>query len=52
MKFSHERKVRSFAKKTLGSTRVGSAIRLPADHNQYAELSGFQLMSVNVPGAV
>jgi hypothetical protein len=30
VKFSHERKVRSFAKKTLGSTRVGSAIRLPA----------------------
>jgi hypothetical protein len=30
VKFSHERKVRSFAKKTLGSTRLGSAIRLPA----------------------
>lgn len=30
VKFSHERKVRSLAKKTLGSTRVGSAIRLPA----------------------
>jgi hypothetical protein len=29
VKFSHDRKVRSFAKKTLGSTRVGSAIRLP-----------------------
>lgn len=29
MKLSHERKVRSFAKKTLGSTRVGRAIRLP-----------------------
>ena len=29
VKFSHERKVRSFAKKTLGSTLVGSAIRLP-----------------------
>lgn len=29
VKFSHERKVRSFAKKTLGSTRVGRAIRLP-----------------------
>lgn len=29
VKFNHERKVRSFAKKTLGSTRVGSAIRLP-----------------------
>jgi hypothetical protein len=29
VKLSHERKVRSLAKKTLGSTRVGSAIRLP-----------------------
>lgn len=29
MKFSQERKVRSLAKKTLGSTRVGSAMRLP-----------------------
>jgi hypothetical protein len=30
VKLSHERKVRSFAKKTLGSTRVGRAMRLPA----------------------
>lgn len=29
MKLSHERKVRSLAKKTLGSTRVGRAMRLP-----------------------
>lgn len=29
VKFSHERKVRSLAKKTLGSTRVGRAMRLP-----------------------
>ena len=29
MKFSHERKVRSLAKKTFGSTRVGRAMRLP-----------------------
>ena len=29
VKLSHERKVRSLAKKTLGSTRVGSAMRLP-----------------------
>jgi hypothetical protein len=28
-RLSHDRKVRSFAKKTLGSTRVGRAIRLP-----------------------
>lgn len=30
VKLSHERNVRSFAKKTLGSTRVGSAMRLPS----------------------
>ena len=29
VKFSHDKKVRSLAKKTLGSTRVGRAIRLP-----------------------
>jgi hypothetical protein len=31
VKFSHDRKVRSLAKKTLGSTRVGRAMRLPAN---------------------
>jgi hypothetical protein len=30
VKFSHERNVLSLAKNTLGSTRVGRAIRLPA----------------------
>lgn len=30
VKLSQERKVRSLAKKTLGSTRVGRAMRLPA----------------------
>ena len=29
VKFSHDKNVRSLAKKTLGSTRVGRAIRLP-----------------------
>ena len=29
VKLSHDRNVRSLAKKTLGSTRVGRAIRLP-----------------------
>lgn len=29
LKFSQERKVRSLAKKTLGSMRVGRAMRLP-----------------------
>jgi hypothetical protein len=31
VKLSHDRKVRSLAKKTLGSTRVGRAMRLPID---------------------
>lgn len=31
VKLSHDRKVRSFAKKTLGSTRVGRAMRFPED---------------------
>jgi len=31
VKLSHDRKVRSLAKKTLGSTRVGSAMRLPGN---------------------
>lgn len=29
VKLSHDRNVRSLAKKTLGSTRVGRAMRLP-----------------------
>lgn len=29
VKFSHDRNVRSLAKKTFGSTRVGRAMRLP-----------------------
>ena len=29
VKFSHDKNVRSLAKKTFGSTRVGRAIRLP-----------------------
>lgn len=33
VKFSQERKVRSLAKKTLGSTRVGRAMRLPVIMN-------------------
>ena len=32
VKLSHDRKVRSLAKKTLGSTRVGNAIRFPWKH--------------------
>lgn len=30
VKFNHDKNVRSLAKNTLGSTRTGSAIRLPA----------------------
>jgi len=32
VKLSHDRNVRSLAKKTFGSTRVGSAMRFPAIH--------------------
>ena len=31
VKLSHERNVRSLAKKTLGSTRVGRAMRFPEE---------------------
>lgn len=37
VKLSHDRKVRSLAKKTLGSTRVGRAMRLPEDCELTAE---------------
>lgn len=38
VKFSHDRKVRSLAKKTLGSTRVGRAIRLPRQRRDVSRL--------------
>lgn len=34
VKLSHDRNVRSLAKKTLGSTRVGRAIRLPGEEEE------------------
>lgn len=34
VKLSHDRNVRSLAKKTLGSTRVGRAMRLPIGLNE------------------
>lgn len=37
VKFSHDRNVRSLAKNTLGSTRTGSAIRLPAGSSNGCE---------------
>jgi len=44
VKFSHERKVRSLAKKTLGSTRVGRAMRFPArERVSFGEEAGFAL---------
>jgi len=56
VKLSHERKVRSLAKKTFGSTRVGRAIRLPvigsvvsgcrsvkSAHYTYREQSGVEV---------
>ena len=39
-KFSHERKVRSFAKKTFGSMRTGSAMRLPGRGVSWAQEGG------------
>lgn len=63
LKLSHDRKVLSFAKKTFGSTRVGSAIRLPVNNVRVLNLRpGSQLGlkacpmaqsgEFNVPGAV
>lgn len=56
VKLSHERKVRSLAKKTLGSTRVGRAIRFPAsriskasEEKREGSVMGFRLISI--PGA-
>lgn len=41
VKLSHERKVRSLAKKTLGSTRVGRAMRLPVvEEDEVSSLFG------------
>ena len=40
VKFSHDKKVRSLAKKTLGSTRVGSAIRLPLNDISFNRIEG------------
>lgn len=45
VKLSHDRNVRSLAKKTLGSTRVGRAMRLPVRIDE-------QLARVQVVGGV
>lgn len=43
VKLSHERNVRSLAKKTFGSTRVGSAILLPVFYHQtFTSVVSFQ----------
>jgi hypothetical protein len=62
VKFIHDRKVRSLAKKTLGSTRVGRAIRLPLKivSSLLCESCGFEIGAASVqlqwmcyvPGAV
>jgi hypothetical protein len=52
VKFSHDRKVRSLAKKTLGSTRVGRAIRLPVVYGVSCLAAVSVCPSVVLPGAV
>lgn len=57
VKLSHDRKVRSLAKKTLGSTRVGSAIRLPVHGETIGQYGGQRTMFLRgegscLPGAV
>lgn len=59
VKFSHDKKVRSLAKKTLGSTRVGKAIRLPrvVDQNMLIHVMAGARRSLGIgelglPGAV
>lgn len=58
VKLSQERKVRSLAKKTLGSMRVGRAMRLPGERGVLVEVSllelegGFVVFGVDLPGAV
>ena len=42
VKFSQERKVRSLAKKTLGSTRVGRAMRFPGGKGVVSLGEGFE----------
>ena len=52
VKLSHDRKVRSFAKKTLGSTRVGKAMRLPGRHVRQSKITKCQLQdSIGTWGA-
>lgn len=57
VKLSQDRKVRSLAKKTLGSTRVGRAMRLPVFRGGggLADSCGAQIMDQVImygPGAV
>ena len=51
VKLSHDRKVRSLAKKTLGSTRVGSAMRLPGNY-QIRRRDWNMRGGLGIPGAV
>jgi hypothetical protein len=53
VKLSQDRKGRSLAKKTLGSTRVGSAIRLPVWEGWVSREVGYELDDCgDEPGAV
>lgn len=48
VKFNHDKKVRSLAKKTLGSTRAGNAIRLLEDIEDVGRGGiGFWLLEVS-----
>ena len=53
VKLSHERNVRSLAKKTLGSTRVGRAIRLPiVEPSHWVECGTGRTDMLSLPGAL
>ncbi len=54
VKFNHERKVRSLAKKTFGSTLVGSAILLPKEKNYMLLVYSSKIIGsrVSIPGVV
>ncbi len=55
VKLSHDRKVRSLAKKTFGSTRVGRAMRLPVGDGYQYNNQKFAIVKFSwkdTPGAV
>ena len=52
VKFSHDRNVRSLAKNTFGSTRVGSAMRLPTRKILDSTTRVARSLRKTAPGAV